>query len=121
MSVAMLKNDPNAQSHAAGEFIFRRGDAGSVMYAVAEGEVDVCIGDHVIETVGAGGIFGEMALIGNDPRSATAVARSACRVVPIDRRRFDFLVQQTPFFAIEVMRVMADRLRRTTVATHGGA
>ncbi|HEU5100134.1 MAG TPA: Crp/Fnr family transcriptional regulator [Roseiflexaceae bacterium] len=61
---------------------------------------------------GPGGIVGEMALIDDRPRSATAVAATDCRLVPIDERRFTFLVQQTPMFALAVMRVMAERLRR---------
>jgi CRP-like cAMP-binding protein len=55
-----------------------------------------------------------MAVIDREPRSASAVARSACGLVAIDKRRFWFLVQETPYFAEIVMRVMADRLRRET-------
>jgi CRP-like cAMP-binding protein len=46
------------------------------------------------------------------PRSALAIARIDCRLVPIDEKRFTFLVQQTPYFSIQVMRVIAERLRR---------
>jgi CRP-like cAMP-binding protein len=59
-------------------------------------------------------MFGEMALIDREPRSATAVAETDCELVVIDKRRFWFLVQETPYFAEIVMRVMADRLRRNT-------
>jgi CRP/FNR family cyclic AMP-dependent transcriptional regulator len=54
-----------------------------------------------------------MALIDQSPRSATAVAKTDCKLAPIDRRRFEFMVQQTPFFSLTVMKIMADRLRRT--------
>jgi CRP/FNR family transcriptional regulator, cyclic AMP receptor protein len=53
-----------------------------------------------------------MALIDNSPRSASAVARTPCRLVAINRKRFIFMVQQTPNFSIHVMKVMAERLRR---------
>jgi CRP-like cAMP-binding protein len=64
-----------------------------------------------METVGPGGILGEMALIENRDRSGAAIARTECKVVAIDEKRFQFLVQETPFFAIQVMRIMARRLR----------
>jgi CRP-like cAMP-binding protein len=66
----------------------------------------------VVETVESGGIFGEMALIEKDRRTATAVARTDSTVVAVDERRFLFLVQQTPNFSLHVMRVLSDRLRR---------
>jgi CRP-like cAMP-binding protein len=58
-----------------------------------------------------GGIFGEMSLIDDKPRSATARARTDCELVPIDEGRFLELVHQKPGFALEVMKVMAERLR----------
>ena len=76
------------------------------------GEVEIRVGERAVEVVGPAGIFGEMAMIDGAPRTATAVARSDCKLVPIDEKRFQFLVQQTPYFAIEVMRVLAGRLRR---------
>ena len=57
---------------------------------------------------------GELALIDRRPRSATAVAVTACVLAPIDEKQFQFMVQQTPFFALQVMRVLTERLRRQT-------
>jgi CRP/FNR family transcriptional regulator, cyclic AMP receptor protein len=99
-------------AYRRGDVIFERGDVADRMYVVAEGEVEIVIGDIVIDVVGPEGIFGEMALIGKEPRSATARARSDCRIVEIPEKRFLYLTQETPYFALEVMRVMADRLRR---------
>ena len=82
------------------------------MYLVSEGSVVLTIGDQVVETLGPGGLFGEMAVIDREPRSATAAAGSDATLVSIDKRRFWFLVQETPYFAEIVMRVMAHRLRR---------
>jgi CRP/FNR family cyclic AMP-dependent transcriptional regulator len=95
----------------AGQTIFAVGDPGDVMYVVKEGEVEVLVRDRVVETIGPGGILGEMALIDHSPRSASARAKTDCQLVPIDEARFKFMIQQTPFFAIEVMRVMTRRLR----------
>lgn len=100
------------QTFSADDTVFRQGDARTFMFVVNEGEVEIKIGDKVLEVVGPGGIFGEMAMIDGSPRTATAIARTDCKLVPIDAKRFEFLVQQTPHFAIEVMRVLAGRLRR---------
>jgi CRP/FNR family transcriptional regulator, cyclic AMP receptor protein len=88
------------------------------MYVVKSGEVQVAVGNHYFESVPAGGIVGEMALISEHPRSATVRALRESVVIPVDERRFSFLVQQAPFFlvqqapffAIRVMRVMSARL-----------
>jgi CRP-like cAMP-binding protein len=96
----------------AGETIFREGEMGEEMYVVLEGAVDVVVHGKVVETVGTDNFLGEMALIDAHPRSATAVARTDCRLAPINQNRFKFLVQQTPHFALHLMRGMADRLRQ---------
>ena len=82
------------------------------MYVVQEGEVEVVVDGKTIDTLGPGSIFGEMALIDHSPRSATVVAKSDCRVVPLDETRFMQHVHRTPFFALQVMRIMTERLRR---------
>jgi CRP/FNR family transcriptional regulator, cyclic AMP receptor protein len=99
-------------AYAAGQLVFAAGDPGSTMYVVKEGEVEIRLGDIVLEIAGPGSAVGEMALIDREPRSATVVAHTDCELVVIDQRRFQFLVQQTPYFSLEVMQVMADRLRR---------
>jgi CRP-like cAMP-binding protein len=101
-----------ARAYRQGEVIFERGSAASCMYVVAEGEVDLAIGDQHVETLGPSDIFGELALITSERRSATARARTDCKLVEIPESRFDYLVQQTPNFALEVMRVLTRRLRR---------
>jgi CRP-like cAMP-binding protein len=101
-----------AQMVAAGEVIFRAGEPGRLMYVVKSGKVDIFLGGELIDSVGAGGIIGEMAIISDEPRVATAVAQTDCTLTPIDQRRFELLVQETPYFAVMVMRVLAERLRR---------
>jgi CRP-like cAMP-binding protein len=81
------------------------------MYVVKSGEVELKVGERVVETVGPNGFFGEMALIEKDPRTATAVALSDCTLVPINQRRFEFMTHEVPLFAISVMRGLSRRLR----------
>jgi CRP/FNR family transcriptional regulator, cyclic AMP receptor protein len=94
-----------------GEYIFRQGDPGDVMYAVVEGEVEIDVNGSQINIVRSGEVLGEMALIDKKPRSATAIALSDCKVVVIDEQRFNFLMQQTPVFVTQIMKVMSDRIR----------
>jgi CRP/FNR family cyclic AMP-dependent transcriptional regulator len=95
----------------AGQILFKKGDAGHEAYVVRSGELQILDGNRVFETVGPGGIVGEMALVDGGPRSATVRANSASEVNPLDERRFLFMVQQTPHFALRIMRVMSARLR----------
>jgi len=108
----LFRHSTDAQSYTAGQTIFEEGQPGDVMYVVQEGQVDIFLAGQAIDSSGPGGIIGEMALISAKPRSATAVAKTDCKLVPIDEKRFTFLVQQTPYFALQVMHVIADRLRR---------
>jgi len=112
MKIHLFDQDQNAALHPAGEVVFSVGEAGDKMYAVIDGAVDLIIHGKLVETVEAGGVLGEMALIEDLPRVATAIVRSDAKLVAVDRKRFTFLVQQNPFFAIQLMSIMAGRLRR---------
>jgi CRP-like cAMP-binding protein len=74
------------------------------------------LGNRVLETLPQYSIFGEMALIDNAPRSATAIAASNAKLVPVSEKQFLFLISNTPYFALNVMRVMAQRLRAANTA-----
>lgn len=108
----LFRSAPEVIAVAAGKYIFRIGEAAKVMYVIIEGEVDLMLGDTVVETSGEGAFIGEMALIDDEPRSASARARGDCRVFPIDEARFQSLVKETPFFALQVMKTLARRLRK---------
>lgn len=96
----------------AGDALFREGDQGDLMYVQMSGTAEIVVHERVMETSGAGALLGEMAMIEDSTRSATVIARSDCTFLPIERKRFNFLIQQTPNFALHVMRVIANRLRR---------
>ncbi len=95
-----------------GTTIFRAGDEGDTMFAVIAGSVDIYVDDVAVERIELGGFFGEMALIDEAPRSATAIASADSTLAVINRDQFERLVSTTPLFAITVMEQMATRLRR---------
>lgn len=97
---------------ASGETLFREGEIGDALYIVAEGQVDISASGQWLETLGPGDILGEMALIDDQPRMATAVARTDCLLTRVSRAHFLTLVQRNPRFALQVMRIMSNRLRR---------
>ena len=107
----LFRNEPDVIVVAAGEYIFRKGESAKVMYLIIEGEVDLMLGETVVEVAKEGSFIGEMALIEDEPRSASARARNDCRVFPIDEARFQLLVKETPFFALQMMKTLARRLR----------
>src|SRR5213595_822419 len=109
----LFRQETDTLQLAPGEFLFREGEKADRMYVLPEGEIDIFLGDFVFETAGPGALLGEMALIDDTPRTANAVAKSPSRLAQIDRRRFHFLVQQTPHFSTHVMKILADRLRNT--------
>lgn len=103
----------------AGQFIFRAGEASDCAFVLVEGRADVLVEGRVVEAAEAGSLLGEMALVDSQPRSASVRAVTECRLAAIDERRFTFLIQQHPFFALQVMRIMAERLRNMNQALTG--
>jgi CRP-like cAMP-binding protein len=98
-------------SFKAGDVIFREGDSAETLYVVKSGQVEIRLGNRVLDTLPELSIFGEMALIDRSPRSATAVAATDTTLVPVNEKQFLLMVSRTPHFALNVMRVLAQRLR----------
>ena len=92
------------------------GQAGALMYVVTEGRVAISIRGAVVERVGLGGVFGEMALIDQSPRAANAVAETDCTLLAISRNVFRSLVKSDPTFGISLLGAMAERVRNTAAA-----
>ncbi len=115
----LFRHETDTVDFAAGEAVLNRDEVYDFMYVLIEGEADIRLGEAVISTVGPGALLGELALIDHTPGSADVVARSACRLVKIDERRFRFLVQQTPNFALDVMKVIVERLRAMNTRVAG--
>ena len=107
----LFAHNPSLVQVPAGQVLFREGDEGHLMYVLATGSAEVQVAVQAVETLVHVSIVGEMSIVLPGPRSATVVALSDCEFVEVDEKRFQFLVQQTPFFATQVMRVLAERLK----------
>jgi CRP/FNR family cyclic AMP-dependent transcriptional regulator len=110
-TVKLFENRPEL-AFKAGETIFEKGAEGKVMYGIIEGQVEMHLNGKLIETLETGDVFGEGALLHSDHlRSSTAIAKTDCILGPMDREHFLFAVQQTPMFALELLRSYSDRFR----------
>ena len=106
-------NNIEARAFKAGSVIFREDDEAHELFVIKSGQVRIQMGNRTLNELAADSIFGEMALIDGEPRSATAIAMTDVELVPVSEKQFLFLVSQTPYFALKVMRVLAQRLRAT--------
>ncbi|MFM8444844.1 MAG: Crp/Fnr family transcriptional regulator [Methylococcus sp.] len=97
----------------AGEALMREGESGEDMYVLIEGQALIEYRGTCFAEIGPGDFAGELAVIDRAPRMASVIAKTDCRFVPITRKRFEFLIAETPRFSLEIMRVLAQRLRRT--------
>lgn len=109
----LFSNNPEIVAIEPGKPLFSEGEEGHQMFVLTVGSAEIIVKNRVLETIYPGNVVGEMGLVSPGPRSATVVAKSRCEFVAIDEKRFQYLVQQTPFFATRVMRVLAERLRAT--------
>jgi len=94
--------------------IMKEGEGGVFMYVVLDGVVAISINGKLVEKVGPGGVFGEMALVSRAPRTATATAETDCSLLTINRNDFLALVKTQAEFALTILRALADRLRFLT-------
>jgi CRP/FNR family transcriptional regulator, cyclic AMP receptor protein len=94
----IFEKEVPALSFSAGSVIFAEGEKRDSMYVVKSGEVELKVRGKTVEVVGTDGFFGEMALVDQGTRSATAVARTDCAVIPISEKHFLFMVEENPFF-----------------------
>jgi CRP-like cAMP-binding protein len=114
-TLAGLQHELAAQEPAsfpAGKVIMSAGAVGAFMYVVVEGSVIISVGNSVIERVGPGGIFGEMALVDRAARAASATAETDCRLLAINRNDFMNLVQVKPEFGASLLKSIAVRMQQ---------
>ncbi len=104
------------QEYTASEVICREGDLGGVLYLLIEGSVQV-YKDHgtpserLLNTLPEGSYFGEMAILDDEPRSATVVTNRACRLLCLEGASLKELIQQMPQISFEIFRVLTARVR----------
>ncbi len=112
-TIELFQKPPSPKSFSTGEVIFQAGERSDVVYGIISGEVEILVNAKVVETIQKGDVFGEGALLHLDhQRAATAIAKTDSLLVFLDREHFMFAVQQTPMFALEVMKSYSNRLRR---------
>jgi CRP/FNR family cyclic AMP-dependent transcriptional regulator len=102
----------------AGEVLFNEGDKADGLYVLISGRLQIAVGDVIVEYLESGGLVGEMALIDNEPRSATVKALSDSHIVKISQDQFLQMVRQIPQFALKVMLILTHRLRTTNQKLH---
>ena len=107
----IFESQTQPEAFPAGGIIFQEGQPGGEMYIVKQGEVELRVHGKTVEVVGPEEFFGEMAVIESGQRSATAIAKTDCVLIPVNAKRFEFMVHEIPFFAVEVMKGLARRLR----------
>ena len=108
---AVFINAKEQREVAAGTTVFAEGDTGAEMYGLIAGAVELRKGEQSLGVLEPGDTFGELAIVSEAPRSLTAIATEQSVLAVIDDKAFLFLVHETPTFALQVMRSMADRIR----------
>src|ERR1700683_338108 len=104
--LGLFRSTEDVVSLRPGETLFAKGDLADRMYVVLSGELRVGDGNLILERLSPGSMVGEMGLIEHAPRAAAVMAETDCTLAEIDEKRFLFLVQQTPSFALNVLRLL---------------
>ena len=117
-SLAQGLGDPSQQRYNKGQVIMVAGQTGALMYVVLEGKVSISIRGAVVQFVTTGGVFGEMALIDQSPRSANAAAETDCVLLGINRQVFLNLIKSNPTFGSSLLTAVAERVRNTAAGVN---
>jgi CRP-like cAMP-binding protein len=107
----LFSRETNLVRLAPGEVLFQAGEPGDTMFILLEGALEITVDGKVVENSERGAIIGEMALIDKSPRGAAVVARTPTTLARLDASRFQRIISQNPFFAMHVMKVLAERIR----------
>lgn len=113
VTVQIFQRQPEIKTVAAGEVIFEAGQSGDYMYGLLEGEVEEYVDGQLMETITTGDVFGVGALVHPEgTRVSTAKAKTDCKLAYLDQQRFLYAVQETPMFALKVIRSYSLRLQK---------
>ena len=96
---------------AENETVFKKGDSGDSLYVILDGRVRVNDGDRLLNTLGEYDVFGEMALLDPEPRSATVTGMEPTRLFRLDQAPFYELMEDRPEIAAGIIRILTARLR----------
>jgi CRP-like cAMP-binding protein len=94
-----------------GKVLTRQGDPGREFFVIAEGKAKAAVAGRRSSSLGPGDSFGEISLLDQGPRSATVTAETDMHLLVVDSRGFSSLIQDVPYVATKIMRVMGERLR----------
>jgi len=108
----LFRNAMKTTVHPSGATIFQERDEGHSMFAIKRGRVAVMVGGTTVDVLGEEELFGEMALLDHATRTATVVTLEETELVEIDKTEFYILVRQNPHFALQLMQLLSERLRR---------
>src|SRR5262249_34468999 len=108
----LFRHAPHTKVYPPDTTIFREGDEGHALYAIKRGQVAILVEGQAVDTLGAEEVFGEMALLEHKMRTATVVTLEETELVEIDEPQFYILVRQNPHFALQLMQLLSERLRR---------
>ena len=111
LCASLFHNDPRTICVPAGQTLFNQGERTEMMFVLIHGSARILVNCREVEQLAVGDPVGEMSLIDNEPHSATVQAVTDCEFVCVDQKHFNFLVVETPGFALDLMRTMARRLR----------
>lgn len=95
-----------------GTILVREGAPGLEAFVVVDGEASVTRDGKEIATVGPGGFFGEMALVDNEPRVATVTSKTPMRLLVLNQREFNSLLDQVPDVTKQILAGVQERLRQ---------
>ncbi|WP_017294304.1 cyclic nucleotide-binding domain-containing protein [Geminocystis herdmanii] len=111
--IDLFFNHLKTHDFSAGEVIFKEGEKGDKMFALMKGQVELWKDGKVLETIHEHDVFGEGALVQLEhDRCTTAIALTDCKLAELNKERFLFLLQETPLFALEIVRSLSSRLRK---------
>jgi len=106
-----LFSDSDSACHlTAGQKLFSAGESAEEIFFVLEGKIDLVHEGKVVESLLPGSVLGELAMLDNGRHAADAIAECSSVIVSVEAEQFRFLVEQTPYFAIDVMKAMAERI-----------
>jgi len=105
-------------NYDAGQVIFNAGDVGDSAYVIIDGTVEISVptpsGPIIINNMGKNDLLGEIAIVGEVPRTATAKALTKLETLKISKELFMKIIRENPDAAIELIRILASRLASTT-------
>ncbi|MBD2596307.1 cyclic nucleotide-binding protein [Nostoc sp. MBR 210] len=112
VTIEIFQKQAEPQIYTAGQIIFAEGQPGDFMFGIITGEINILVNGKVVETITSGDVFGTGVLVSIKNRTYTAIAKTECKLVSLDEKRFLFAVQETPMFALHVIKNYSERLSR---------